>query len=422
MDHTGFKPNPTLEYLFLDFNSYFASVEQHVNPDLRGRPVAVLPSMTDATCAIAASYEAKAYGIKTGTKVWEAKKMCPDLICVPARHDVYVEYHHKVFAEVERHIHITKICSIDEAACLLLKHDRPVQQAVALAQQIKQSIYQNVSPVIRCSIGLAPNKFLAKLASDMQKPDGLTVVQPHQVKQAVCALTLRDLTGINVNMERRLNYAGIYTVEDLWNVAPKHARRIWGGVGGERFWYKLHGYDIPDTETSKSVIGHSRMLDPKLRPPEQAAQVARLLTNKAAARLRRYEMYTGKLSLSVKTPDRRGWGAERTFCATQDSFKLLEVLSVLWQRMMAELKPGLLLKVSISLSGLEDAQTITPDLFEDYTPKAKVNRALSSAMDVMNKKHGANTVTVGIAPKTRAGYVGTKIAFNRIPEIEEFNE
>ncbi len=422
MNENGFQPNKTLEYLFLDLNSYFASVEQHMQPDLRGRPVAVLPSMTDATCAIAASYEAKAFGIKTGTKIWEAKKMCPDLVCVPARHDVYVEYHHKIFNEVERHIHVTKICSIDEAACLLAKQDRLPEQARALALKIKQGIYNNVSPVIKCSIGLAPNKFLAKLASDMQKPDGLTVLMPHNIKDAVCKLSLRDLTGINTNMERRLNYAGIYTVGDFWNIAPKHARRIWGGVGGERFWYKLHGYDIPDTKTSKSVIGHSRMLDPKLRMPEQAAQVTRYLTNKASARLRRYEMYTGRLSLGVRTPDRRKWWGDRTFCATQDSFKLLETLSFLWDRMMGELQPGLLLKVSISLSDLKEAATITPDLFEDYTPKARVNRNLSDAMDKMNKKHGANTVTVGMAPKTNAGFVGTKIAFNRIPEVEEFSE
>lgn len=422
MENSGFKPNQTLEYLFLDLNSYFASVEQHMDPALRGRPVAVLPSMTDATCAIAASYEAKAYGIKTGTKIYEAKQMCPDLVCVPARHDVYVEYHHKVFAEVERHIHVSKICSIDEAACLLMKQDRTPERAAALARQIKRGLAANVSPVIKCSIGLAPNKFLAKLASDMQKPDGLTILQPHQIKDAVCKLSLRDLTGINTNMERRLNYAGVYTVEDFWNVAPKHARRIWGGVGGERFWYKLHGYDVPDIETKKSVIGHSRMLDPNLRIPEQAAQVTRYLTNKAAARLRRYEMYTGSLSLSVKTVEGRRWGADRTLCATQDSFKLLEVLSFLWTRMMDDLRPGLLLKVSISLSRLEEAQKVTPDLFEDYTPKARVNRNLSEAMDKMNKKHGANTVTVGMAPKTKAGFVGTKIAFNRIPEVEEFKE
>ena len=157
--NNGFQPNATLEYLFLDLNSYFASVEQHVNPQLRGKPVAVLPSMTDRTCAIAASYEAKAFGIKTGTKIYEAKQMCPDLICVPARHDIYVEYHHKIFNEVERHIHVSKICSIDEAACLLMNQDRRPDRARALALQIKRGLYDNVSPVIRPASTIRSSSF-----------------------------------------------------------------------------------------------------------------------------------------------------------------------------------------------------------------------------------------------------------------------
>tara|TARA_B100000686_G_scaffold301628_1_gene337074 strand:+ start:402 stop:1667 length:1266 start_codon:yes stop_codon:yes gene_type:complete len=418
----GFQPNPTIEYLFLDLNSYFASVEQQVDPRLMGKPVAVLPSMTDSTCAIAASYEAKAYGIKTGTKIYEAKRMCPELICVPARHDVYVDYHHRIFDEVERHIHVSKVCSIDEAACLLARQDRTPAAATELANQIKRGIAENVGPAIKCSIGIAPNAFLAKIASDMQKPDGLTILHPGRLKDPLCRLSLTDLTGISKNMERRLNYGGIYTIEDLWNVAPKHARRIWGGVGGERFWYKLHGYNVPDVETQKSVVGHSRMLDPKLRPPEEAHRVLRHLTHKAATRLRRYEFYTRRLGISVKTVDGHKWARDTDFPATQDSFRLLEVIDRLWPMMMRDLKPGLLLKVSVALAGLQPAHLFTPDLFEDYQPDRKVDVKLSTAIDGLNKKHGANTVTIGQVPKTRAGYVGTKIAFNRIPEREEFLE
>jgi DNA polymerase-4 len=122
--HTGFVPTNGLHWLFFDLNSYFASVEQQENPALMGRPVAVVPMMTDSTCAIAASYEAKRYGIITGTKIYEAKQMCPDLVCVLARHDVYVDYHHRILEELENHIHISKVCSIDEAACRLIGAER----------------------------------------------------------------------------------------------------------------------------------------------------------------------------------------------------------------------------------------------------------------------------------------------------------
>ena len=419
----NFHPVPYLDYLFVDLNSYFASVEQQENPDLIGKPVAVVPMMTRSTCAIAASYEAKAYGIKTGTKIYDALKLCPDLICVLARHDVYIHYHHHIFKEVERHIHVSKICSVDEAACKLSKQDRPKDKAIALAEQIKKGIARNIGSAMKCSIGIAPNAFLAKIASDMQKPNGLTVLEPSALKPALCHLALRDLTGINYNMERRLNRAGVYTVEDFWNLSPKHARQIWRSVEGERFWYKLHGYDIPDRPVQqKRVIGHSRMLDPQHRQPDSTYLVTRYLLNKAAARLRRYEMYSGCLYLSVRTPDRRRWAKDRSFAKTQDSFRLLQTLDHLWNEMLQQLRPYQLLKVSVSLVDLEGAHKITPDLFEDYRPAQKAPHRLSQTIDSLNQKYGSKTVMIGTCPKTHAGYVGTKIAFNRIPELEEFNE
>lgn len=109
-----------LRWLYIDLNSYFASVEQQLDKRLRGRPVAIVPTETEATCAIAASYEAKALGIKTGTMIYEARKLCPDLITVPARHNAYVHYHHKIMEEIEKHIPITRKCSVDEVACRLM--------------------------------------------------------------------------------------------------------------------------------------------------------------------------------------------------------------------------------------------------------------------------------------------------------------
>ncbi|HOO50458.1 MAG TPA: impB/mucB/samB family protein, partial [Alphaproteobacteria bacterium] len=107
------------KWLFLDLNSYFASVEQQLNPAIHNKPVAVVPLLSDSTCAIAASYEAKRLGIKTGTKIYDAKKLCPDLVCVLAKHDHYVTYHHKILDEIIRHTPIDKVCSIDELSSRL---------------------------------------------------------------------------------------------------------------------------------------------------------------------------------------------------------------------------------------------------------------------------------------------------------------
>jgi DNA polymerase-4 len=423
-DTNTFQPPQSLNWLFFDLNSYFASVEQQDNPALRGKPVAVIPSDTDATCAIAASYEAKAFGIKTGTKIYEAKKMCPDLQCVLARHHVYVEYHQRIFNEVENHIPITKKCSIDEAACKLLKNEQYTDHAISIAKRIKQGLRDNIGEYIKCSIGIAPNMFLAKTATDMQKPDGLVILEPSNYKQHLFKLRLGDLCGIGYNMEHRLNKAGIHTIEQLWNISPKHARKIWGNVAGEVFWYRLHGYDIPDKPTQKRVVGHSRVLDPEFRASDKAYSMALNLTTKACARLRRYQLYARKLSLSVRAVDRYYWADDKSFSPTQDNFTIKQALDDMWRRMQWETRKANLKKVSVTLHDLYESKDITLDLFE--VDRAKTNQdqnnQLSQTMDKINKRFGSNTVNLGTCPKTNVGYVGTKVAFNRIPELEEFSE
>lgn len=278
-----------LKWLFLDLNSYFASVEQQENPALRGKPVAVVPMDTPHTCAIAASYEAKAYGIKTGTIIRDAKRMCPGLICVQARHDKYVTYHHRILEEVIKHTPINKIWSIDEFDSRLPPAKRNEKSAREIAMRIKHGIWNNIGPAISCSIGVAPNTLLGKIASDMEKPDGLVILKPEDLPGRLLDLKLTAIPGIGLNMERRLHRGGITSMEQLWNTSPKQARKIWGSVQGERFWYWLHGYDFPPLETSRSVIGHSRVLDPAMRAPDPARQMARRLLTKAVRRMRRQD-------------------------------------------------------------------------------------------------------------------------------------
>lgn len=419
-----------LEWLFLDLNSYFASVEQQENPALRGKPVAVLPSMTDATCAIAASYEAKAYGVKTGTKIYEAKRMCPNLICVPARHHIYVDYHHRILEEVIKHVPITKIWSIDELSSRLPARFQNREAIRERAQRLKEGLWKNVGEAISCSIGVAPSSFVAKVATEIEKPNGLVILEPQDLPGPLFDLELTDLPGINVRMEARLNRAGVKTIEDFWNLSPKHARRIWGSVGGERFWYNLRGHNIPDQKTKTSMIGHSRVLDPHLRTPDKARLVARRLTVKAATRMRRQGFYATNFSLGVRIQSsangRERWGAELRLSPVQDNFAFLNALEELWDAMLCDIAPHRLQKVSVTMTGLCRGEDITPDLFdtssEAYQKLNQRSEALSRVMDELNTKYGAETVRIGESPQTESGYVGTKIAFSRIPDRAEFCE
>ena len=166
----------TLRKLFIDMNAFFASIEQQDDPTLRGRPVAVIPTDAPTTCCIAASYEAKRYGVRTGTPVWQARQLCPSLVFRLARHRRYVLFHQRILDAVETVLPIEKVLSIDEMTCSLGLNERSPQQALALANAIKQAIRTRVGECLTCSIGIAPNTLLAKVAADMRKPHGLTLL------------------------------------------------------------------------------------------------------------------------------------------------------------------------------------------------------------------------------------------------------
>lgn len=418
-----------IKWLFADLNSFFASVEQQENPSLRNKPVVVTPLESDYTCAIAASYEARAYGIKTGTIIKDAKKMCPNLLCVPANHQKYVEYHHAILEELVKHTPINKVWSIDEFSSRLPPDKRNRNSAQQIAQNIKNGLRKNIGKYIQCSVGIAPNSLLAKIASDMQKPDGLVILEADKLLEMLSGLRLRDLPGIGRNMQNRLHRARIMTIFDLWNISPKHARKIWGSVEGERFWYLLHGYDTdnPAAISKNVMIGHSRILDPQLRPLPMARLMARELLCKAGKRLRSKTYYARALSLSVRSTEGKRWLNTRSMDAAQDTHTLLCNLDIMWKDAANYfgMSPDLRIKkVSVVLHDFIAKENITEDLFARHHTKnhtqAIKNTSLTQAIDSLQEKYRKNIVSIGVPPKTLAGYVGTKIAFSRVPDSKEF--
>ena len=145
--------NKELDWLFLDMNAYFASVEQEMRPELRGKPTAVVPVNADTTCCIAASYEAKAYGVKTGTRVGDAKKLCPGINLVEARPVRYVQYHHSIIEAVNSVIPVDTILSIDEMCCRLTGSQRNLEKALKLAEDVKRAINEKAGESLKCSVG-----------------------------------------------------------------------------------------------------------------------------------------------------------------------------------------------------------------------------------------------------------------------------
>ena len=424
-------PRP-LRWLFLDLNSYFASVEQQLQPALRGQPIIVAPVGSDTTVAIAASVEAKRHGIGTGTPVWEAKRLCRDLVVTPAQHERYVEFHEAIVEEVWRHIPVTRVCSIDEVACKLLDNENDREAAMALARRIKSGIRRNVGECLTSSVGIAPNRLLAKLASDLQKPDGLVVLEAKDLPDALFGLKLRDIAGIGAKMERRLAREGVNDIRQLCERRPRDAGSAWGGTNGDRLWYLLHGVDLPEKPTQSRTIGHSHVLSPRNRGLESARLTARRLALKAASRLRRKACQARLLVLHAKfEDDKSNWRASIKLASTQDSFVILGALEALFPRLAGagRERPGgfQVRMIGVTLAEIAPVAGDQETLFAHLDPEDPLARetrglALSRALDSINERFGRHAVSVGPLHGGRIDRVGSKIAFGRIPDRAEFHE
>ena len=398
-----------LRWLVLDLNSFFASCEQQEAPELRDRPLIVVQTMAETTCAIAASYPAKALGIKTGTLVHEARRLCPDLTLVQANHKLYVEYHHRILKAIDKHIPVEDVMSIDEVACRLDKVQQQPLVARNLARDIKHEIQTQVGACLTSSIGISANKLLAKLASNMQKPDGLVILPIEELPRSILHLKLRDIPGIGPNMAERLQKAGITDIATLWKTDASRLRLIWGGVAGDKMHALLHGEDIVSLKHARSSISHQHVLAPNDRTKQKSATVVRQLLVRAAQRLRDDGFFCRRLAVDVKWLRRDGdtWSATRSFSETQDTAVLLRVLQEIWPE-VPDLKP---LRIGVALSNLALKEAHQPDLFDK--PR---DARLVTAIDELNAKFGKGAISYGAAADDQS----SKIAFQRVPKVKEF--
>ena len=404
--------------LYIDCDGYFAAVEEQVNRSLRGRPIGVVPvAGAENTCVIAANIRAKAFGVGAGTRVRDARRLCPDIRLVEGKPDLYVHFHHAVVAAVESVIPVDAVHSIDEMSCTPSPRDRPEALGVA----IKAAVRRNVGDVVTCSLGFAPGRLLAKTASDMDKPDGLTIMEPESLPGRLLDLDLSELPGIGPGMCARLGRAGIRSVVELWNTSSLRFREIWGGVGGVRYWHALHGYDLPDFRRGGTrSVEHSRVLAPSLRTPEKANATARMLTVKVAKRLRRMGMVAGRFSLSATLKGESKFRRRAPMAPNNTDASLLRILNGMWDELAQNDRPAsVVFKVRISLDQLRPESECRPSLFEEPEQRRK-EAALAKAMDWLNTRYGRTIVGYGLCACSQAIYTGTKIAFTHIPEERDF--
>lgn len=439
----------TLRYIFIDMNSYFASVEQQESPALRGKPVGVVPVLAGSTCCIAASYEAKAFGVKTGTHVSDARVLCPGIRLALARPKLYVEYHHRIIDAVEKCIHVEEVCSIDEMYGKLYLNERDPETALGIARNIKDAIRRECGEFVRCSIGIGPNVWLAKVATDLEKPDGLVVVDEHDVKERLCsALELEDLPGIARGMSARLKRRGVTTVRELYELSARDLSYVWGSkLYGVEWWQKLRGYDVYARETKRRTVSHSHVLAPEFRNMRDAYGVAIRMLHKAAFRLRKIGYWTERLTCVVRyswmedslvcekepgygcsefgrpsamadgrygSQNRSGRvGREIRLGPTRDTITLTRALERMWKTF----PQGQPLKVAVVLTHLLPNEAVSLKLFAEDQRLV----TLADTMDVINRKYEPHTVYLA----AMHGYnraAPERISFTQIPALESFTE
>lgn len=404
-----------LKWILFDLNSYFASCEQQEDPSIRDKPVAVAPGAgaADSTTIIAASYQARKYGIKTGTKLGDAKRMCPGLIVRPGNHRLYTEYHHRIVKAVNEILPVKKVLSIDEMVCELIGRERNLETAMSIAQQMKDHVRSVVGSEIKSSVGVGPNILIAKIASDMQKPDGLVVVEVDKIMDKLGPLPIQCVPGVGPKMQAHLNAKGFRTIGDFIRLDEQELRKKWGNIWGLRIARELKGEDLAwRKSTPQKSYSHEHVLPPALRDTEKALQVVLKLVNKAAFRLREDKVKCTQLSLRVRFLGDDVFDNSIRFSDTDDGVFLIKQAQKLWNLPTGK-KP---FKVSIGVSGLVNGPSQL-SMFDN--PKSQ---QLNQAMDLINTRFGPNTLYAAVTQNVLSSGK-TRIAFNHIPkDSDEFDD
>lgn len=383
--------------LYLDMNSFFASVEQQLDPALRGRPVGIAATEGLHGSIVAASYEAKAFGVKTGTLVRDAKLMCPDIILRPSRHRLYVRHNLAVARILDRHAELVRIRSVDEFQLALSGETTTLEGAAELVKHLKRVVAEEAGECLRFSAGIGPNHLLAKIAGKLEKPNGFRWLWPGNMPEAVAHLELDDLPGISTAMKQRLLNARVHDVTALCQLDPRHARAIWRSVEGERFVRALQGMDIPLTVTKRGGYGAGKVLAPDFRRPVAAYLVSRWLVEKATARLRRADRVAASFGLDISIGGERRWSRSMSTEASQDTLAFLRINRALWRAAWPAIRGRTILSVGIQLGDVKHLTERSGDLLSGLGPAERTSgERAARAIDAINGRFGAGTITYGV--------------------------
>ncbi len=375
--------------LHIDMDAFFASVEQRDNPELKGKPVAV-SGFSKRSVVAAASYEARKFGVHSAMPVFQAKKVCPELIIVPVQKKKYNEVSRQIMEIFKTFTPIVEPISIDEAYLDVNGCERIFGNAEKIACLIKQKIKQEL--LLTCSIGVAPVKFLAKIASDINKPDGITIVAPEQIQRFIDNIDIGKIPGVGACAMKQMNFLGVKTLGDIKKINKSILIKKFG-----RFGVKLYNFSMGKddstvkTKEKRKNISSESTLDEDILDMEKIKQLILFHSEIVGRELRKKELTAKSVSIKLKFSDfsvvTRQKMLNTPVCSSYDIYRMAKQLVL-----SLKIKKRIRL-IGVGTSSLADKnRPVQMELFNSVKKKTAKWEQVDTTVDFILEKFGTDTV------------------------------
>ena len=399
MDYLGNSVGENKEALvmYIDMNSFFASCEQQRHPELRGRPVGVITYDSPNASIIAPSIESKKFGVKTGMRLGEARMLCPHIIPVTTNPPWYRQVHVDIMAVLTSYCEDVIAKSIDEAVMNFTTYRLVYKDLTVVAQQIKAGIAAKYD-YLTCSIGIAPNSFLAKLGTELQKPDGLIKITPENIDSYLAKLKLTDLPGIASKNEKRLQMIGIKTPLEMRHTSPALLRKAFGGVVGNYWHSRLNFGEVDMYSHDNRTMSAMRTVSRQQRESRQALESMLIsLCTRLEQRMVKQGVFCREVTFFIKYRDNTGWDTKvKLPQPVQDGIELRNYIQERIQEF--EKSRGLLTifgintqSLGVGIESFVSDKVLQYSLFDNRLRKDILRKAMYNIKD----KYGKNTVRKG---------------------------
>jgi DNA polymerase IV len=407
-----FNPKPPT-LMHIDLNSCFATIEQQANPLLRNRPIAVAAYNSPRGCILAPSIEAKKMGVKTGMQVREGKLLCPSLQILEPDPWKYRNIHVQLRDLISQYTTDFSPKSIDEFILNFEGFPSFKLGMIKIGQEIKQKITKEIGEWLTVSIGIGPNRFLAKLAAGLKKPDGLEEINAANYEQIYSKLSLIDLNGIKSANAIRLNNVGIYNLQDFYNAPVSKLKSAFQSILGYYWHLRLRGWEIDDVDFGRKSFGNMYSLPIIASTPEQLSPLLHKLVEKSSFRMRRAGFSARGVHVALLYRDHSFW--HHGSVGHQQIFTSNDIYKHAYKIMVSSPYQKSVANISVSLFDLKKSNFSQLDLFNEITKKVN----LSNAVDKIKEKWGDFIITPAMMLGTE-DKVPDRVAFGNIKELEQF--